>query len=151
MPREVEVFMSYATTLTVEAKRIKRNRSMQKYPPAVRQCFFDGEKRLQFFKSYTRLNCELECLANNTLKTCGCVQHWMVRGPNTTICDPLDERCAGGIFKKILIQRQSLDGYSVPCDCLLPCNDIKYAVKDIKSQLLTDEDPFFTTIKDHKG
>lgn len=44
------------------------------YNPMRRQCFFDDERNLKFFKTYTQSNCELECLANKTLAACGCVK-----------------------------------------------------------------------------
>lgn len=45
-----------------------------------RQCFFDTERQLRFFKIYTQRNCELECLANFTVKTCGCAKFSMPSG-----------------------------------------------------------------------
>lgn len=47
--------------------------SLKSYPPARRQCYFPSERYLQYFKVYTQRNCELECVTNYTLKTCGCV------------------------------------------------------------------------------
>jgi hypothetical protein len=37
-----------------------------------RQCYFSRERELKFFKIYTKANCELECLANLTLRYCNC-------------------------------------------------------------------------------
>jgi acid-sensing ion channel, other len=37
------------------------------YAPDRRQCYFNDERNLKFFKVYTQSNCELECLANYTL------------------------------------------------------------------------------------
>lgn len=42
-----------------------------------RQCFFNNERYLRFFKLYTQANCELECLTNHTLKECSCVKFSM--------------------------------------------------------------------------
>lgn len=42
-----------------------------------RQCYFSDERPLQYFKRYSQSNCELECFANATLKTCGCVHFSM--------------------------------------------------------------------------
>lgn len=48
-----------------------------KYSPDQRQCFFDTEQKLRFFKHYNQRNCELECLANFTKSECGCVPFYM--------------------------------------------------------------------------
>lgn len=47
------------------------------YDPHQRECFFQFERRLRFFKWYSRANCETECLANYTLEVCGCVKFSM--------------------------------------------------------------------------
>ena len=43
-----------------------------------RKCYLNNEKDLKFFKHYTKNNCEQECLAEETLKACGCVQFYMI-------------------------------------------------------------------------
>lgn len=42
-----------------------------------RQCYLENERNLRYFKVYTQSNCELECLANFTLQSCGCVKFSM--------------------------------------------------------------------------
>lgn len=56
---------------------------LREYTPSQRQCFFNAERRLRFFKMYTQNNCEAECLANFTKIACGCVKFSM---PRETIC-----------------------------------------------------------------
>lgn len=58
-------------------------KTLQSYDPNVRKCFFRSERQLRFFKSYSRANCESECLANYTLDVCGCVKFSM---PSNLIC-----------------------------------------------------------------
>lgn len=49
------------------------------WSPENRRCFSDGEKRLKFFRIYSKKNCEHECLSNEMLATCGCVPFYMIR------------------------------------------------------------------------
>lgn len=42
--------------------------------PIERQCFFNHERQLRFFRYYSSKNCDIECLANYTLESCGCVK-----------------------------------------------------------------------------
>lgn len=45
---------------------------IENWTPKIRNCYYQHEKVLKFFKLYTYQNCKLECVANNTLRTCGC-------------------------------------------------------------------------------
>lgn len=47
------------------------------HSPNRRQCYFDDERDLRYFKSYSQSNCQTECLANYTMARCGCVKFWM--------------------------------------------------------------------------
>lgn len=42
-----------------------------------RQCLFQHERRLYFYRTYTQRNCILECEANFTLSHCKCVSYYM--------------------------------------------------------------------------
>lgn len=50
---------------------------VRNYSPDQRQCFFNSERKLRFFKIYTQNNCESECLSNFTRLECGCVKFSM--------------------------------------------------------------------------
>lgn len=50
---------------------------LRSYRPEFRQCFFESERVLRYFRVYTQQNCELECLSNYTLAKCGCVKFSM--------------------------------------------------------------------------
>lgn len=67
---------------TITPNVIIASDSYKKYSPSVRQCFFNHERQLRFFKQYTQRNCELECLANFTVSKCGCAEFSM---PSKTI------------------------------------------------------------------
>lgn len=68
-----------ATRYTVDPRLTVTAKSVRHFDPNIRQCYFASERELNFFKFYTKNNCELECLANYTLKQCGCVQFSMPR------------------------------------------------------------------------
>jgi len=50
--------------------------------PKERNCYIQSmnqsEKELKYFKLYTKNNCLVECLVNQTLAECGCVQFYML-------------------------------------------------------------------------
>lgn len=47
------------------------------FSPWRRNCYFNDERRLRFFKVYTQHHCEMECLSNFTRVRCGCVKFSM--------------------------------------------------------------------------
>lgn len=60
--------------MSVKPNIIKTSEVLRNYEPNRRQCFFNSERQLRFFKVYTQRNCELECLSNFTKNICGCVK-----------------------------------------------------------------------------
>ena len=63
--------------LTVTPQYIFPSKNIEKYDPEIRQCYFDYERYLRFFKYYNQRNCELECLTNFTVAECGCTNFYM--------------------------------------------------------------------------
>lgn len=63
--------------LSINPTYITTANGLRSYKPNQRQCFFNDERRLRFFKIYAQTNCEAECLANFTYLECGCVQFSM--------------------------------------------------------------------------
>lgn len=59
--------------VSIEPKVKITSDGLRDYMTNRRTCFYDGERRLRFYKFYTDINCEVECLANVTEMICGCV------------------------------------------------------------------------------
>ncbi|KAF2903801.1 hypothetical protein ILUMI_02378 [Ignelater luminosus] len=72
---------------------MKTSKKLRIYPPTKRQCYFISEKSLKFFKTYNQPNCLLECLANATFDSCGCVALHMPRDNSTPVCGSGSSRC----------------------------------------------------------
>jgi Amiloride-sensitive sodium channel len=52
-----------ATDILITPKLTQTDDNLRYLSPSERQCYFEGERRLKFFKIYTQSNCELECLS----------------------------------------------------------------------------------------
>ncbi|XP_055382443.1 pickpocket protein 28-like, partial [Condylostylus longicornis] len=117
--------------IAVKPKIITTSERLRFYKPKARQCYFQDERYLRFFKFYTQTNCEIECLANYTLHKCKCVKFSMPRSQNTPICGPTDIECYYEDANSLLRQ-QLLKGYKgevlhdLDCDCLPACTSITY-------------------------
>ncbi|CAG9810022.1 unnamed protein product [Chironomus riparius] len=115
--------------LTIEAKFSHFSEELRIYAPEKRECYFENERKLKFFKSYSKTHCLLECLTTFTLKKCECVKFSMPRDSNTPICNLTKISC----YNEALHQWPYADKQDaktlMPCDCFQPCNDISYSVK----------------------
>lgn len=49
-------------TVSIIPEVVYTGNSLRSIDPVKRNCFFDGEKELKYFKTYTKNNCEMECL-----------------------------------------------------------------------------------------
>lgn len=120
-------------TIYISAKVLITDDSLKDYEPNIRQCYFENERYLRFFKFYSYMNCELECLTNHTLATCGCVRFSMPRSPATPVCGVSKLKCCAEA-KKDLFQKKFEEEKASnergkrksKCDCLPSCSSIDY-------------------------
>ena len=73
----IGVGLSEDTHIHFAPKSITTSNGLRKYSPERRQCFFQYERQLRFFKTYSRLNCLIECYANYSKQICGCADYSM--------------------------------------------------------------------------
>ena len=128
MHRSVIVGIEKSKNLIMKATQIRTSDDLQRYTAKQRRCFFEDEKPLQFFKSYTKTHCDLECLTNYTLSECGCVKYFMPRNSTTQVCDITKLECAEDATDSWLENDKSYRENSMPCNCYPSCSTIKYDV-----------------------
>lgn len=75
--RAIRISLSEDTHIMIKPKLITSATELRSYTPMQRQCFYNSERKLRFFKMYTQNNCEMECLTNFTKIECGCVHFTM--------------------------------------------------------------------------
>lgn len=114
-----------------------------------RKCYFDSERKLRFLKVYTQRNCELECLSNATLNSCGCVKFSHPRDATTPICGSKNIECYQSVRDNLLIANITSTSVSRPCNCLPACNSITYDAEI--SQNPFDWNSFAKTLKVSKN
>ncbi|XP_053686080.1 pickpocket protein 28-like [Sabethes cyaneus] len=123
--------LNQEVTVAVTPRMIETSDNIVSYKPMRRQCFFNNERYLKFFRMYTQSNCELECLANFTLKRCGCVKFSMPRADHVRICGVLMEAC----YEKATVELLELEvkiredrrlRQMDECQCLPACTALQY-------------------------
>lgn len=142
--------------VSVKPNMITTSEGLRHYEPNRRQCFFDSERQLRFFKVYTQRNCELECLSNFTKIECGCVKFSMpsksytrprkhfyrilfvlslisnISGDKETrICGASNIKCYNEAEDKLLEKDfteglSNIEAVKKGCNCLPACTSITY-------------------------
>lgn len=73
----IKVPFQHITQLYVKPNVMTISDGLRSLEPNERGCYFQNERRLEFFSSYNQYHCELECLANHIKEKCDCVDFWM--------------------------------------------------------------------------
>ena len=104
---------------------IKSDDDMKSINSSIRKCYFEGEKYLKFFNTYSERNCIIECLTNFTLNMCNCsdpsqpfVEQNFCRRDNNAYCP-----------SQAVLKFHTEDIEDKICGCIPTCDSISYRVK----------------------
>ncbi|XP_013104729.2 pickpocket protein 28-like [Stomoxys calcitrans] len=127
VPHDDEVLVS------VLPQYITSTENLLQFGPDKRQCYFNNERYLRFFKSYSQSNCQIECLANFTINKCGCAKFWMPKPLDVPTCGLAKVSCYVSAEEEMnfVISNQtklkSVDpNVQIMCDCIPSCNSLDY-------------------------
>lgn len=110
------IFLNYGDYMKIKITPHghRTDNDLRSFSPDLRKCYFEDEKKLKFFKTYSKALCEWECKANATFQKCGCVTFAMPRDKLTKICNFEQMKCA-------------LSTISSTCQCYELCIDVTYS------------------------
>lgn len=77
--QQIEVELGKKVAVYIKPHIMTASQESRKYGPSFRNCYFNSEYQLKYFKIYTANNCHQECLRNAVEKECGCVKFSMPR------------------------------------------------------------------------
>ncbi|XP_053964606.1 pickpocket protein 28 isoform X1 [Anastrepha ludens] len=110
--------------------------NLHDFSPEKRQCYFNDERYLRYFRFYSQSNCQVECLTNYTINKCGCAKFWMPKPHDVPVCSVEDISCYDTAQSelRILIQNQTIQATMDPsmkiiCDCMPACTSLDYNVE----------------------
>jgi acid-sensing ion channel, other len=109
---------------------IKTDENLRSLDTKKRGCYFEGEKKLEYFKVYTRRNCEFECFSKTMWRypTLNCTPYFAVRDQSMDVCDyRVEMRSRQQTFLALRDKDK--------CGCLDECDSIKYNVEVIANHL----------------
>jgi len=121
--------------MKISAEIKENDETLQNFEIKKRECFFEDERSLKFFKSYTKNNCEYECLINYTLQHSGCVRVTMPRTKDMRVCKLEDINCYHTVSDSwpnfyYSDPKHHEEFPDFPCDCMPLCTQIKYTITD---------------------
>uniref|UniRef100_A0A182NA42 Pickpocket n=1 Tax=Anopheles dirus TaxID=7168 RepID=A0A182NA42_9DIPT len=139
----IRIPISHEVSIALKPQMIVTSQSAADYSWEKRQCFFNNERYLKFFKVYNQDNCELECITNLTLALCGCVRFSMPRANKTKVC-PLHQWHCMFDARSILKQNDNISKIRAMegieklisnCNCLPACSSVHYDVEITQTSL----------------
>ncbi|XP_022181306.1 pickpocket protein 28-like isoform X2 [Myzus persicae] len=113
------------STISIKPYVVTTAEELIPWDPQIRHCYFQNERKLKFFKVYTKNNCILECRSFNILAQCGCVPFYYLRTKNTPVCGPAKMPCW------VTASQTSSDA----CDCLPGCTEFFFKTSTMNAQL----------------
>ncbi|XP_073843681.1 pickpocket 26 [Musca autumnalis] len=125
---------SQEVLIAIKPKIITTSDGLKHYEPNRRQCYFQKERDLRYYQTYTQSNCEQECLANFTLAKCGCVKFSMPRNEDIPVCNARNVNCLYNAEDELALREfnqgitTSSENFRGPttCNCLPSCTSIGY-------------------------
>ncbi|XP_075972075.1 pickpocket protein 28-like [Anticarsia gemmatalis] len=125
------VLNEQVTSMALSFSIITTSDTLRNYDPKVRQCYFNDERYLRYFKIYTANNCKMECLTNYTYASCGCVSFYMPFATKNATCKLRDQNCVIKAHDDFL--QGNVDIAEDNCHCLPACNTIDYDAEILKT------------------
>jgi amiloride-sensitive sodium channel len=126
--------LDHAVVASVHPVAITTSQEVKTFDVAKRNCYFPSERKLKYFRTYSQQNCQLECLTNITLDSCGCVKFFMPRENSTKICGLGKYKCIKEAERALMLEELNKFRNSVTVefenrDCLPLCTDLSYNVE----------------------
>nr|XP_049464936.1 pickpocket protein 28-like [Anopheles coluzzii] len=140
--RNMRIPFGHEISIALKPQMMITSQSAADFSWEKRQCFFNHERHLRYFKIYNQENCELECLTNVTQAMCGCVRFSMPRSNDTKVC-PLSMFHCMSDAKWIVYDiddpdrpvNEKITAMVNRCNCLPACSSISYDVETTQSKL----------------
>jgi acid-sensing ion channel, other len=131
--------VEFELEILITPEVIRTDEDLKSYEPHERGCYFNDEKKLKYFKVYTRRNCYFECLADylNINPKLNCTPFFMVRDDSTKVCD---YRNGKRVKEQMMIAYQGGKGPKMKCDCLEECDLVKYNIEVTSKNLKPTND-----------
>jgi hypothetical protein len=137
----VHFLYGYDLEVLITPEITQTDEDLRSFTPEERGCYFEGERKLKYFKVYTRRNCELETLSEflEVDNEYNCTPFFLLRNDSREVCD---HRYEEEIKREIGNALKARDQILKNSDCLDECNMIKYRTEIIAHNVQLDKNAF---------
>jgi acid-sensing ion channel, other len=97
--------------------------------PNSRKCFFEDERKLKYFKVYSKPACDIECKSHLVYEYCDCIPFFLPRNDSMTVCDVYNLMCYHNFMTSEFSDKEDFSETNGFCGCLDDCNSIKYDIQ----------------------
>lgn len=133
------VATGHETKIVITPKISEASNLIRKIDIKKRQCIFENEANLSYYKIYSKKNCEMECSSKIMEEKCLCTLYYMPRNfndNNTKICNRRQVNC----YEEVLFNiSYSLNDIMTCNDCLPACFEVNYGREISSAKLGTGE------------
>ncbi|XP_060517750.1 pickpocket protein 28-like [Cylas formicarius] len=113
----------FETRISIEPSVREATDSLRGVAIEKRQCYFSNERPLQYYRSYTQRNCNLECQSNHTLKHCSCVPYYLPKNKFIKYCGKTEKECVDQAKEDMEV----VYGNGSSCHCLPGCFFLRFS------------------------
>lgn len=123
------------SSLALSFNQLRTSNDLENYSIQDRQCYFQKDRSLHYFKMYTAKNCRAECLSNYTFNRCGCVGYYMPHDNSSQICGNNRMNCVRDAYGFMAYKELNfeLSKSDMGCRCLPACNTVEYDAEILKT------------------
>lgn len=124
-------FISFGSTteVSVSVDVYQADKSIFSIPIEKRGCYLKHERKLKFFKIYTKNGCLKECLTFYTHDTCGCAPHHYVRSKSMKVCDIKGLACSADLIPTVNVEKlDKIYASKGICNCIDTCDQVNYYI-----------------------
>ncbi|XP_063831727.1 pickpocket protein 28-like [Ostrinia nubilalis] len=140
--------MDRMTTIEVSPITYKTDSALRSLAPDQRQCFFQNERKLEYYEFYTGSNCKHDIFVRESKRLCNCtLYNWPRKNASEPVCSTTkDFECIDDVKGKV--EEQQIYAYYAECEegkgsgepasCHPSCNDVIYDSQVYYSDLIKE-------------
>jgi hypothetical protein len=130
----VEFAYGISFDILITPKIIQTDSDLKRLKPLIRNCYFDDERKLKYFKIYSLSSCQLECQSFIFFNHCNCIPFFLPRNDHMKVCGIKGMECLVGLYNIDLDDYKHFFSEFGVCDCLETCNSITYSYELLYSR-----------------
>jgi acid-sensing ion channel, other len=137
--KQFDIFYGKSMEILITPRIVRSDPDLKELKPEARQCYFENERKLKYFKIYSKKLCEMECKSFVIFENCNCTPYYLPRDDSTEICSFKTVWCTRE-FKLFRFELyKDLYPKNGVCNCLDACDSISYSYEALETRYNTKQ------------